>query len=53
MNELENVYWNSSEFDGFPVSVKAIECGDDDLMWKDYEQVKEFLKSPIRDAHNY
>ena len=53
MNELENVYWNSSEFDGFPVSVKAIECGDDDLIWKDYEQVKEFLKSPIRDAHNY
>ena len=53
MNKLENVYWNSSESDGFPVSVKTIECGDDDLIWKDYEQVKEFLKSPIRDTHNY
>ena len=53
MNKLENVYWNSSESDGFPVSVKTIECGDDDLIWKDYEQVKEFLKFPIRDTHNY
>ena len=53
MNELENFYWNSSEFDGFPVSVKTIECGDDNLVWKDCEQVKEFLKSPIRDAHKY
>ena len=53
MNELKNVYWNSSEFDGFPVLVKTIECGNDDLVWKDYEQVKEFLKSLIRDAHKY
>ena len=37
MNDLENVYWNSSELDGFPVSVKTIECGDEKLVWKDYE----------------
>ena len=53
MNELENVYWNSSEFDGFPVLVKTIECGNDDLVGKYYEQVKEFLKSPIRDTQKY
>ena len=37
MNDLENVYWNSSELDGFPVSVKTIECGDEELVWNDYE----------------
>ena len=53
MNELENTYWENCEFDGFPVSVKTIDCGEDNLVWSDYELVKEFLKSPLRDAHKY
>ena len=46
-------HWKDTTFDSFPVNVKVVECSKDDLLYDDYDTVKNFLKSPIRDAHLY
>ena len=44
MNEIENRHWNGLLYDGFEVEVNVIPCGEDDLIFKDYEVIKDFLK---------
>ena len=45
--------WENAEFNGYPVRIKAIICGEDNLKWGDYSTVKDFFKAPLRDLHQY
>ena len=45
-------YWKNVEFDGNPVEIDQIICGEDNLRWGDLENVQKFFKAPIRDLHN-
>ena len=53
MLSMENGHWKNTTFDGFPVDVTTIKCGEDKLLYGDYEKVKKFLKSPLREIHEY
>ena len=48
-----NLYWENSYFDGFKISLKIINCGEDILKWSDFERMKGYLKAPARDLHNF
>ena len=43
----------NEEFNGYPVGIKAIICGEDNLKWGDNSTVKDFFKAPLRDLHQY
>ena len=43
----------NAEFNGCPVRIKAIICGEGNLKCNDYSTVKDFLKAPLRDLHQY
>ena len=43
----------NTEFNGYPVRIKAIICGEDNLKCNDYSTVKDFLKAPLRDLQQY
>ena len=45
--------WENAEFNGYPVRVKAIICGEDKLKWGNYSTVKDFFKAPLIDLHKY
>ena len=45
--------WENAEFNGYPVKIKAIICGEDTLKWSDYSTVQDFFKAPLRDLHLY
>ena len=53
MLSMENRHWTNTTFDGFPVDVTTIKCGEDKLLYDDYEKLKKFLKSPLREIHEY
>ena len=36
--------WESAEFHGYSIKVKAIICGENDLKWGNYSTVKDFSK---------
>ena len=52
LNDL-SLYWKNSPFDGFTISIKKINCGEDKLLWDDYNKVKEFFKAPVRELHTF
>ena len=39
MLSMENGHWKNTTFDGFPVDVMTIKCGEDKLLYDDYEKV--------------
>ena len=45
--------WENAEFNGYPVRIKAIICGEDNLKWGNCSTVKDFFKAPLRDLHQY
>ena len=45
MAKIEEAYWKDACFDGFNVDISIIPCGEDDLIFKDYEGIKKVLKS--------
>ena len=47
IEDLEH-YWTGSLFDGFEIIPERVICGGGNLEWDDFQQVKEFYKSPIR-----
>jgi len=53
MNSIASGHWRDTVFNGHPVTTTVIKCNEDDLLFKDYEQVKAFLKSPLRELHNF
>ena len=40
--------WENAEFNGYPVRIKAIICGEDNLKCGDSSTVKDFFKVPLR-----
>ena len=52
MTELKS-YWEGVCFDGHDVSTKITKTNSDQLLFDDYENVKNFLKCPIRDLHKF
>lgn len=47
------LHWKGMEFNGCPVKLEAVICGNDELKWADHEEVKCFFKSPIRELHQF
>ena len=43
----------NAEFNRYPVRIKAIICGKDNLNWGNYSTVKDFFKTPLRDLHQH
>ena len=52
ISELKG-YWKDAKFDSYPVVIDTVKCGEDELRWNDYDRVKTFFKSPLRDLHNF
>ena len=52
MEECAN-HWKDATFDEFPINVSVIQCSNNNLLSDDYVRVKEFLKSPLRQAHEF
>ena len=46
-------HWKDLTFDGFPVNATVVKCNEDELKFKDYETIKEFLSCPLRDLHKF
>ena len=46
-------YWKDFEFDGNPVKIEQIKCGEDNLKWDDLENAQKFFKASVRDLHKY
>ena len=46
-------YWKNSSFDGHEILVKPIHCLEDQLLWDDYEKVKEFINSSLNQFHKF
>ena len=53
MERLSTVHWNRTTFDDCPVDISVVRFGEDELLYNDYETVKNFLKSPLRDMYKY
>ena len=52
VSELKG-YWKDAKFGSYPVVIDTVKCGEDELRWNDYDRVKTFFKSPLRDLHNF
>ena len=52
LDEL-SAYWKNVTFDGFDISVEPVHCREDQLVWNDYDKVKEFLSCPLNQLHKY
>ena len=52
IKDLE-AYWTESLFDDFKISLKGIYCGNNNLVWSDFDRMKEYYKSPIRNLSQY
>lgn len=46
-------YWRGVEFDGNPVMIEQIKCGENNLKQDHLENVQKFFKALVRDLHNY
>ena len=49
--KLDN--WKDESFESFEIRTEVVPCREDDLIFKDHELAKAFLKCPIRDVHNF
>ena len=52
LDGLEQAFSNVS-FDGFPVSVNKIHCGEDNLLRTDIDQIRLYLKTSVRKLHEF
>ena len=48
-----STFWKEAKFDGFPIQIKKIISGNDNLKWNDSENVKRFFKALVRDLSKY
>ena len=48
-----STFWKEAKFDGFPIQIGKIICGNDNLKWNDFENVKRFFKAPMHDLSEY
>ena len=44
-----STFWKEAKFDGFPIQLEKIICGNDNSKWNDFGNVKRFFKAPVRD----
>ena len=53
INDLSG-YWEGARFDDNPIEIKKVTCSNQTkLTWDDFEDVKCYLKAPIRELHIY
>ena len=50
---IANDHWQGAKFDTFPVISHPVLCGEDNILYDDYDTVKAFLSCPIRDIHKH
>ena len=48
-----STFWKEAKFDGFPIQIGKIICGNDNLKWNGFENVKRFFKALMRDLSEY
>ena len=53
MTSMKLDHWKDALFDSFVIKTEVIPCGEDNLVFNDYENVKAFIKYPIRDIHKF
>ena len=53
MHSIEDGHWNNVTLGGNLVTVKTVDTGKDDLLFDDFDKVKEYLKSPLCNIHSY
>ena len=52
INQLQQ-HWANSSFDDLPISVTPVLCGENPLLWDDYDYVKEYLSCPLNSIHKF
>ena len=53
MLDIENNFWKNASFDSFSVESDVIKCNEDELLFNDFERVKQCLKSPLRNLSEF
>ena len=47
MENIENRYWPNMTFDDLNVIIQTVRCNEDDIIFQDYDKVKEFLGAAL------
>ena len=53
MYDIAEKHWQNMTFDGYPIDVEIVPCGDERLLFGDFHKVKECLKSTLRNLHKF
>lgn len=53
MENIENRYWPNMTFDDLNVIIQTVRCNEDDIIFQDYDKVKEFLGAALHNIHEY
>ena len=53
METIRDKHWYDMTSDNMPIDVNVVSCNEDQLLFDDYDKVKAFLKSPLRNLHEY
>ena len=53
MYDIAEKHWQNMTFDGYPIDVEIVPCGDERLLFGDFHRVKECLKSTLRNLHKF
>ena len=51
--DIAEKHWQNITFDGYPINVEVIPCGDERLLFGDFHKMKECLKSPLQNLHEF
>ena len=46
-------HWQNMTFDGYPIDLEVVPCGNERLLFGDFHRVNECLKSPLRNLHEF
>ena len=53
MYDIAEKHWQHMTFDGYPIDIEVVPCGEKKLLFGDFHGVKECLKSPLQNLHKF
>ena len=51
--DIAEKHWQNMTFDGYPIDLEVVPCGNERLLFGDFHRMKECLKSPLRNLHEF
>ena len=53
MYDIAEKHWQNMTFDGYPIDIEVVPCGEKKLLFGDFHRVKECLKSLLQNLHKF